>query len=170
MHSASEGAENADENANVESESIDNVRVHKKSKHLDEPHQQVTIDVEDEKDTFVQQSTQLKHDALDIKEQTEATLDKLNEVHYELVKNTNALLSAVDPNLNATINETEERIKAVEELAANADNAAQAVAAEAQPVMAVAVVEAETTTGVVAEAPQESKNEAAPIEPTTTNE
>jgi hypothetical protein len=117
-----DGAENAEENANVDGDAIDTVRVNKKSKHAEVPDETSgAVDVEAAKDAFVQQSAQLKHDALEIKEQTEATLDKLNEVHYELVKNTNALLSAVDPNLAAVIADTEQRITAVEEAAVRAD-------------------------------------------------
>lgn len=107
-------------NANVDADAIDTVRVHKKSKSSNST-PLASVDVEAEKDAFVQQAAQLKNDSLDIKEQTEATLDKLNEVHCDLVKSTNALLSAVDPNLTELIKDTENRIKSVEDAVANAD-------------------------------------------------
>lgn len=119
-------------NANVDADAIDTVRVHKKAKATNTP--LASVDVEAEKDSFVQQSAQLKNDALDIKEQTEATLDKLNEVHCDLVKSTNALLSAVDPNLTELIKDTENRIKSVEDAVAKADDNADQLPATAEVV------------------------------------
>jgi hypothetical protein len=72
------------------------------------------VDVESAKNEFVERATLAASDGLALKEQSEATLDKLNEVHFELVVSTNNLLSAVDPALNGQLNDAAAEIARVE--------------------------------------------------------
>lgn len=93
------------------------------------------VDVEAAKDAFVERAAVATSDGLAIKEQSEATLDKLNAVHFDMVVSTNSLLAAVDPALNGELEAARAELVRIEEKTAaliNADQA-QPASSDAQP-------------------------------------